>query len=72
MRILKRIKSWYLIKCGRCPICGLKFSDWFVWGHLRHCYACWVASGYTWTVGDDGNRYHTMSDGSLRLIDEEG
>lgn len=25
----------------KCPICGLPFSDWFVWGAWRHCFPCW-------------------------------
>ena len=30
----------------RCRECGLPFNDWFTWGGARHCYPCWVASGY--------------------------
>lgn len=42
--MIEGIRRW-LGFWPRCPKCGRKFNDWFVWptkrGLIRYCYPCW-------------------------------
>lgn len=44
-----------------CPNCHSRFSDWFTWGEggFRHCFLCWLKSGYRWTWLETGERIET-------------
>lgn len=35
---------------GKCSECGAKFSDWFVWHGVRHCFPCWRSSRFEFVV----------------------
>ena len=59
-RPLEKIVRWFRLRLGRCPECGIRFSDWFIWdGHHRHCFPCWDHSRYTYTFLDNGKRIDT-------------
>ena len=55
----RRAERRLLLRWGYCVKCKQRFSDWFVWGGVRHCYPCWEASGYTRTVLDTGEVIRT-------------
>lgn len=39
----------------RCPRCGSRFSDWFVWEGRRHCFQCWADTDFEIVVIEDSN-----------------
>lgn len=55
----RRAERRLLLRYGRCLKCKQPFSEWFVWGGLRHCYPCWEDSGYTQTVLETGKVIRT-------------